>query len=129
MKEGYSSRRASKLVGVSVRTAMAWRNGRQRSSGRNEAPLPPFDDKSYANINGNSFHFYNKNVNNMKEYHKKFLTLGERLKIYHYLKLGLSRHQIGLELGRHHLAIKISLVKQKYYTKTKNSCATSTKDG
>ncbi|MDR2999869.1 MAG: hypothetical protein LBU89_01275, partial [Fibromonadaceae bacterium] len=31
--------------------------------------------------------------------------------------------------GAYHLAIKISLVKQKYYTKTKNSCATSTQDG
>ncbi|MDR3002472.1 MAG: hypothetical protein LBU89_14580, partial [Fibromonadaceae bacterium] len=31
--------------------------------------------------------------------------------------------------GAYHLAIKISLVKQKYYTKTKNSCATSTFGG
>jgi IS30 family transposase len=93
---GCNSTQAAKLVGVSKRTAKVWRNGRRRSSGRDEAPSLPF---------------YNRGMKPPKKHHPKFLTLAERVEIYRLLMLGYSHREIAKNLGRHHSSVSREIAK------------------
>ena len=63
---GNNSTQAARIVGVSKRTAKVWRNGRTRSSGRNE---------------GASVKFYNLKMNTIHPLHGRYLCQEERIAI------------------------------------------------
>jgi IS30 family transposase len=82
---GNNSTQAARFVGVSKRTAKVWRNGRSRSSGRNE---------------GASVKFYNLAMNTTHEIHSRYLSQEERIKIADGLIHEKSIRDIAKALGR-----------------------------
>jgi IS30 family transposase len=80
MKQGYSSREASRIVGIDPRTGKAWRNGRNASGGRKaSAPVVP-----PASLSGSS----------------RYLGEAERIHIADRLRENASIRAIARELGR-----------------------------
>jgi len=82
---GHNSTRAARLVGVSKRTAKVWRNGRTRSSGRNEG----------ANIR-----YYNLAMNTTHAINGRYLGQEERIRIADSLIHKKSIRDIAEALGR-----------------------------
>ena len=96
LEEGCNSTQAAKLVGVSKRTAKVWRNGRRRSTGRNEAPSLPF---------------YNRGMKPPKQRHAKFFSFEERVLTGCLLRQGCSHREISRRLGRHHSSVSKEIAK------------------
>lgn len=82
---GNNSTQAAHLVGVSKRTAKVWRNGRTRSSGRNE---------------GASVRYYNLAMNTTHVTHGRYLGQEERIRIADDLIHKKSIRSIAKALGR-----------------------------
>lgn len=85
IQSGMNFTQAAKAVGVSKRTGKVWRNGRTRSSGRNEKP---------------SVDWYRGDMDTPKEIHSRYLSQDERIIIADMLVLHKSITEIAATLGR-----------------------------
>ena len=91
---GMSSSEACRRVGVSKRTGKVWRNGRRRSSGRNELPLLPY----VVMENSNTLKCEGRN-NYVRRAGERYLSLEDRLEggfnpppQHNHVKLYLSQY-------------------------------------
>lgn len=80
---GYAE--AARAVGVSKRTGKVWRNGRTRSTGRNEAPCAEWTEAAMPQL---------------KPTGPRYLSMDERIFIADGLVCGLSMSAIASRLGR-----------------------------
>ena len=85
VQSGMNYTQAAKAVGVSKRTGKVWRNGRTRSTGRNEKP---------------SIDWYRGDMDEPKEIHERYLSQDERLRIADMLALHRTVTEIAEALGR-----------------------------
>ena len=85
LEEGMNFTQAAHAVGVSKRTGKVWRNGRTRSSGRNEAP---------------SVDWYRGDMPLPKKVDSRYLSEEERIEIADGLLAGESMRSIAGRLGR-----------------------------
>ncbi|PLS25801.1 IS30 family transposase [Bifidobacterium imperatoris] len=86
IRDGMNYTRAAKAVGVSKRTGKVWRNGRTRTTGRNEKPS--------ATI------WYRPDMDETKTINPRFLDLESRLHIADWTGAGWSIRRIASRLGR-----------------------------
>ena len=92
---GMSSSEACRRVGVSKRTGKVWRNGRRRSSGRNELPLLPY----VVMENSNTLKCEGRN-NYVRRAGERYLSLEDRLEIADLVRQGLSVREIARRLSK-----------------------------
>lgn len=85
MATGLNSTAAARMVGVSKRTGKVWRNGRTRTSGRNEAP---------------AVDWYRGDMPTPKPVDGRYLNQDERLTIADGIRAGDSLRAIARRLGR-----------------------------
>lgn len=85
LNQGLNFTDAARAVGVSKRTGKVWRNGRTRSSGRNEAA---------------SVDWYDSGMERPTPVSSRYLSQDERLCIADLLRAGLSIRAISRQMGR-----------------------------
>lgn len=85
LNQGLNFTEAARVVGVSKRTGKVWRNGRTRTSGRNEAA---------------SVDWYHSGMERPTTVSARYLSQDERLRIADLLRAGMSIRAIGRTLGR-----------------------------
>lgn len=86
LNQGLNFTEAARVVGVSKRTGKVWRNGRTRTSGRNEAA---------------SVDWYDSSVERPTTVSPRYSSQDERLHIADLLRAGISIRAIARTLGRH----------------------------
>jgi transposase, IS30 family len=83
IKEGVSSVRASRMVGINPRTGKRWRNGRRLKLGGTILDMPPVIDHRP-----------------LKQYSPRYLCEDERIRLADLRRARLSVREIGLLMGR-----------------------------
>lgn len=91
---GMSSAAACRAVGVSKRTGKVWRNGRKRSSGRNELPHLPYVSMEIGNTAKAE-----ERDNYVRRAGVRYLSLEDRLVVADLVRRGESVRSIGRQVG------------------------------
>lgn len=85
LETGMNFTQAALAVGVSKRTGKVWRNGRTRSTGRNEKPVVDW---------------YRSTVDKPRRINARYLSQDERMSIADWRRAGTGVHEIARRLGR-----------------------------